>query len=59
MNKDEMAELELLREKNAKLEARTKRGWVKQLLFAQKARAAGITVSESEIDEYVKKRSSK
>ena len=31
-----------------------KRQWVKNLLFVQKAKAAGIVVTEDEIDKYIK-----
>ena len=31
-----------------------KRQWVKSLLFVQKAKAAGIVVTEDEIDKYIK-----
>jgi hypothetical protein len=31
-----------------------KRQWVKSLLFVQKAKSSGITVTEDEIDKYIK-----
>ena len=36
-----------------KIKDRERRQWTKDRLFIQKAKAAGLTVSDKEIDEYI------
>lgn len=55
-NKMTEAEKDRLVEKALKIKDRERRTWVRQLLFAKKAREAGITVSNEEIDEYLASR---
>ena len=55
VSKEEMAELLKARESARKTKDTQRRVWVKQSLFAKKAKEAGIKVTEQEIDEYIKK----
>lgn len=55
ISKEEMAELLKAREAARKTKDTQRRQWVKQSLYAKKAKEAGITVTEAEIDEYIKK----
>lgn len=50
------AEKNKLIEKALKTKERERRTWIKQLLFTKKAREAGITVSDAEIDKYIASR---
>ena len=55
ISKEEMAELLKAREAARKTKDTQRRQWVKQSLYAKKAKEAGIKVTEAEIDEYIKK----
>ena len=50
----QMKEYELLKKKNEVTKRSQKRQWVKSLLLVQKAKSAGITVTDAEIDMYIK-----
>ena len=52
---EEMKELLAAREAARKTKDTQRRQWVKQSLYAKKAKEAGIKVTEAEIDEYIKK----
>jgi ribosomal protein S8 len=54
MNEKEMKEVV---DKYNKIKARERRQWTKTRIMIAKAKAAGITVSEAEIDEFIKKHS--
>lgn len=62
VSKEEIEELKKLREmkqemdkKKEKQKLTWKRHWAKQKLLCQKAEAAGLKVTEAEIDEEIKK----
>lgn len=57
MNEKKMNEAKMneIVEKYNKIKDRERRQWTKTRILVQKAKLAGITVSESEIDEFIKK----
>ncbi len=46
-------ELVYLREQQSKVTDRYRRQWIKNQLFVKKAKSAGITVTNEEIDQYI------
>ena len=53
LSQSELQELEELRSYKSKVKDRQRRQWVKNSLYVKKAKEAGLTVSEKEIDEYI------
>lgn len=55
ITKEEMKELLKARETANKVKDTQRKQWVKQLLYARKAKEAGLTVTEKEIEDYINK----